>query len=240
MIHDFKFVARHQPNQEYATYSITFIGSNHKHDGVSWSVSNELAESWSVLELKNRIMTGFFHALHGHPNKIEALSCLSDTIFKAIFKADHEAEIKAPNVFEAIDYATNKIPYWVNNYEYYKKKFYIDSVDFTEPSPAYANGDLTEYNYDYAVANAKIDASVAASEELRMLSKQLPGISETVKLPCEHTYLYDMAGYDITLYRAIVHLNDMCGWTREQIADWIETLDVNTVFNTPTKENENV
>jgi hypothetical protein len=33
-------------------------------------------------------------------------------------------------------------------------------------------------------------------------------------------------------------LNDSCGWTREQIADWLETLDIN--INMQPREQENV
>lgn len=40
----------------------------------------------------------------------------------------------------------------------------------------------------------------------------------------------------VTLERAIILLNDREGWTREQIADWIETLDIDTRLE-PINEN---
>jgi hypothetical protein len=34
------------------------------------------------------------------------------------------------------------------------------------------------------------------------------------------------------VYAMVQHLNDGCGWTREQVADWLETLDVDLTFPT--------
>lgn len=45
----------------------------------------------------------------------------------------------------------------------------------------------------------------------------LPGITKVVKHP--------VSGDDISLFNAIISLNDKHKWTREQIADWIESLD---------------
>jgi len=43
------------------------------------------------------------------------------------------------------------------------------------------------------------------------------------------------SGY-LNLYRMIQHLNDEHQWTREKIADWLETLDVDLTFKMPDKE----
>lgn len=50
----------------------------------------------------------------------------------------------------------------------------------------------------------------------------LPGINEVVKHP--------VTGIKTTLSRVIQNLNDGHGWTREQIADWVETLDIDIEF----------
>ena len=58
------------------------------------------------------------------------------------------------------------------------------------------------------------------------LAKMLPGVKETVRYPCDCCMTYK----NDTLYHVIIHLNDTCGWSRERVADWIETLDVDTTF----------
>lgn len=35
-----------------------------------------------------------------------------------------------------------------------------------------------------------------------------------------------------TVSEIVIHLNDQCGWTREQVADWLDTLDVDLTFPT--------
>jgi hypothetical protein len=54
------------------------------------------------------------------------------------------------------------------------------------------------------------------------LATQLPGIFNTVKHP--------VSGHTVTIYHAIMSLNDSHKWSRERIADWIETLDEVPVF----------
>lgn len=52
--------------------------------------------------------------------------------------------------------------------------------------------------------------------------RKLPGVDEMVKNPVH--------GGQQKLWNAIVDLNDKQGWTREQIADWVETLDIDISF----------
>jgi hypothetical protein len=60
------------------------------------------------------------------------------------------------------------------------------------------------------------------SYQLETKSRELPGVNEQVKHPVTGDYT--------TLARTIINLNDKHKWTREEIADWIETLDVDTTF----------
>ncbi|XAO35294.1 hypothetical protein SEA_FRANCOB_105 [Streptomyces phage Francob] len=53
---------------------------------------------------------------------------------------------------------------------------------------------------------------------------ELPGVKERVKNP--------VTGSESTLERVIINLNDQHKWTREQIADWLETLDIDITFKT--------
>lgn len=60
----------------------------------------------------------------------------------------------------------------------------------------------------------------------RMLSKALPALIKEVLSPCDH------GGVDL-LEEVIIHLNDRHKWSREQIADWLDSLDVDLAFPVP-------
>lgn len=62
----------------------------------------------------------------------------------------------------------------------------------------------------------------------RDLECRLPGYADLVSFPCD----CPVAGtnFKCPVPRVIVHLNDRCGWTREAIADWLDTLDVDLAF----------
>ena len=55
-------------------------------------------------------------------------------------------------------------------------------------------------------------------------SNELPGIWNKEKHP--------VTGSVKSIHEIIIDLNDVQGWTREQIADWLETLDNPPVFKT--------
>lgn len=57
----------------------------------------------------------------------------------------------------------------------------------------------------------------------RNLKKLFPALSETVKCPKCATLDKSCSR---TLDRMIIHLNDEHNWTREQVADWLESLDI--------------
>lgn len=79
-------------------------------------------------------------------------------------------------------------------------------------------------------------AEEATEPDLGALSWKLPGADQYIQSPCPKTCQY----YDdrASLRWFIMHLNDDHKWTREQIADWIETLDIDTRFkiNSPDKK----
>jgi hypothetical protein len=69
------------------------------------------------------------------------------------------------------------------------------------------------------------------------LGKAIPGFS-TMRQPCprptEHTIHCDtFQDPDTLLQETIVHLNDHHRWSREQIADWLDTLDHDLRFKAP-------
>lgn len=58
----------------------------------------------------------------------------------------------------------------------------------------------------------------------------LPGVKEIVKNP--------VTGTKATLERVIINLNDQQKWTREQIADWLETLDIDISFKVKVEDEQ--
>jgi hypothetical protein len=74
------------------------------------------------------------------------------------------------------------------------------------------------------------EPKVANSNNPSYLSQQLPGVMEKVKHPVD--------GYMYQLRDVIMSLNDTYKWSREKIADWVETLDVDTRFKLKEESNE--
>jgi len=62
-----------------------------------------------------------------------------------------------------------------------------------------------------------------------ILAGLIPSILQVARYPCS----CDLYGYERGVNQIIVHLNDGCKWTREAIADWLETLDLDLRFPTP-------
>jgi hypothetical protein len=101
------------------------------------------------------------------------------------------------------------------------------------------------WNYPYSTQTHNQAAAYAAitdyppntkgfstGQKLARKAKSLPGVDTLVKHP--------VVGDQGSLYYVIMDLNDHYRWTRNQIADWIETLDIDTTFQMeytePTKE----
>lgn len=71
---------------------------------------------------------------------------------------------------------------------------------------------------------------VSGRTVLSGLRSVMPGIDAMVRLPCT----CGDNGIPSTVHDAVVHLNDGERWTREQIADWLDSLSVDLRFNPPT------
>src|SRR6185437_6927138 len=56
---------------------------------------------------------------------------------------------------------------------------------------------------------------------IRALRSKFPVLNDLVEMPCEHVVAIGM----VTVLDVIVHLNDSEHWTREHIADWLDSLD---------------
>lgn len=70
-----------------------------------------------------------------------------------------------------------------------------------------------------------------SSDVIAPLTKAIPKLGT----PCQCPHISDnkqcLLEGDIMF--TVIHLNDQHGWTREEIADWLETLDVDLSFPTP-------
>lgn len=76
-------------------------------------------------------------------------------------------------------------------------------------------------DHPYQEPNAALTytGKVETGEQLKY---EMPGLEEKVRHP--------LLGNYTTVERCIVNLNDSFKWSREQIADWLETLDVDLTF----------
>lgn len=89
--------------------------------------------------------------------------------------------------------------------------------------------------------------TAAGHSSIAQIANTLPGVMEEVphpaKLSPEERCQWEgdpesdfLTKHKVRIKTLIMHLNDSHKWTREQIADWLETLDVDLSFKT--KENE--
>lgn len=81
------------------------------------------------------------------------------------------------------------------------------------PLPVYKPKPAPEPEYSYG------------SEVETRLSSALPGLATVVANPA-------VLGGDNTIAAVIINLNDVQGWSRERIADWLDTLDADLRFTT--------
>lgn len=59
------------------------------------------------------------------------------------------------------------------------------------------------------------------------MAEQLPGVKQRVRCPCGSC---NKQTFPLPLRQVIIHLNDSEKWTRNQIADWLESLDIDLEF----------
>jgi len=86
--------------------------------------------------------------------------------------------------------------------------------------------------------SGSVATSVNYSQAGNALTRLIPGLDERAASPCDCPY---PEGNTFSIRENIIHLNDTHHpdregadvWTRERIADWLETLDVDLRFPTP-------
>jgi hypothetical protein len=155
-------------------------------------------------------------------------------------------------------YATSWTVAWKPNVKFFpmeefEKKFWRDAMNSLGipesehhrffDAPKIANSNIAD-PYDYVFENDKlhpgglvhspglvIEHSNSLGRDERV--DKLPGIKEIVKHPVYKTTKKEV-GHGITGYwrleSTIIDLNDQHNWTREQIADWLDSLDIDIRF----------
>lgn len=81
----------------------------------------------------------------------------------------------------------------------------------------------TNYILSYLWDDERVPMTKSIDRDLMDIVDYLPGATKYAKCPC------DCQKFD-NLISLIMHLNDEKQWTREAIADWLDTLDINTTF----------
>jgi hypothetical protein len=94
------------------------------------------------------------------------------------------------------------------------------AVDFTEKQKAQV--------VNVMGASIMLNPSVISSNPRRRIEQACPGLEENVQPPCD---CYIEFYQDAVLSAVIMHLNDKHAWTREKIADWLDSLDVDLTVN---------
>ena len=92
----------------------------------------------------------------------------------------------------------------------------------------------TNQNFNAPLAKKNpAPAKAMVSEWTKPLHDAIPGFAEMKRAcpACKDFDIYDDS--DPFLQDTIIHLNDEHKWTREAIADWLETLDYDLTFKTP-------
>jgi len=156
-----------------------------------------------------------------------------------------------------------------SSFEYLRNKGYLEQLDWYWDNPkipfprqlAYQGGfyaakdfwfnNIQEGSKLYEIEQTQYQNSgyletEGYSDSGRLMHSICPGLKEKVKLPCGCLNELKTETLVTHLDRAIIHLNDFTihngvkkEWTREEIADWLESLDVDlTLRDNSSKEKE--
>jgi len=92
----------------------------------------------------------------------------------------------------------------------------------------------TEKPTGYQAFQNKYSQEVESESVVGILA--IPGLSTRILMPCYSDEEFSFCVFSQTLSKAIVHLNDVHHWTREQIADWLDVIHDEKLVDTTIKE----
>lgn len=196
-------------------FYVHFITKEYKNDALVIHEFRKLSKQMKAGEFK----------ISDYPHNEEPLPTFKGTWADGGIMAN--GNIKVNFIVDKEDYASQL--------EKYKEAFEASQVAAKE-----VKGYLTEGYYFKTGGPIKADPN-----DPSVLSQKLPGVNQVVKHPrisesgcdCYYDSYDEGAGLGkYTIRNLVMHLNDEHRWTREQIADWLETLDVDLSFKI--KENE--
>lgn len=96
-------------------------------------------------------------------------------------------------------------------------------MDFIPNEWTIISPDLADAIEDLEYANAK--------DPMGILMFNIKGLRQSARCPSPHSRIYDLpCGAIGKLSVIIIHLNDAHKWSREAIADWLESLDIDLSF----------
>lgn len=99
----------------------------------------------------------------------------------------------------------------------------IEKYDFATKLKLINNGELYGVTYvGDSSSEFKFPEFPKTSQQFSQMSYDLPGVNE-------YSY-HPVSSRKMKLRDIIISLNDNHKWTREQIADWLETLDIDITF----------
>lgn len=160
----------------------------------------------------------FFQPLDKNGNIVSPMY-IEDTQEPVNFDLTYMPEPKA-EAFKWIDFETiyGKKSWWQEGYwsTILKKEAAENYISYEVYK---SNGHVIYIESDYHYSSGGTSHRSLAYELIRAI----PGTRAMVQVPC-NCGVY--AGNEISVQTAIMHLNDTCKWSREEIADWLETLDV--------------
>ncbi len=116
-----------------------------------------------------------------------------------------------------VDYGSKPVPILASAATPYRITPFGDFIDYANHTPG-----TDTLSTDVSPVTGMISGAAVVAK----LRRALPGITTVVKHPVT-------SSADSSVSDVIISLNDGYGWSREQIADWLDTLDVDLRFPTP-------
>lgn len=145
-----------------------------------------------------------------------------------ILDKQFEAEEKKKEEYNSVGYNeyllySSDLEKWYKKWS--KKNDFVFSIDSAYANPAEEfKLNKNSYHASYHAGGVVGPVLNQENEVVKELTKYFGDcLKDVVKYPCNCNTKSEESS---ALKTVIIHLNDHCQWTREKIADWLETLDI--------------
>jgi hypothetical protein len=208
-----KYMAAHKIPAPPNSFSTSVVVEN-----ISWKHNNQKMQTTGILELDDgrKFSRTFDDEAFESMGKEQAAQFLVETVAQAIngeVSLSYTKSDQAKIVIEPKESHKkfNKIMDHLNGVGYFQ---YFDQIQPWD-----------EYEHYKNFQNKNTNHSLAAKVSPTMKSL-IPSLDYDVSCPGKE----ECGGTIMALFEMIIHLNDMHRWTREEVADWLETLDLDLSF----------